>query len=26
VLTAPDVIPEAAKEKVGLLFGKYFGW
>jgi 5'-methylthioadenosine phosphorylase len=26
VLTAPDAIPEAAKEKVGLLFGKYFGW
>ena len=26
VLTAPDAIPEAAKEKLGLLFGKYFGW
>jgi hypothetical protein len=22
----PDAIPEAAKEKVGLLFGKYLGW
>jgi 5'-methylthioadenosine phosphorylase len=26
VLTAPNAIPEAAKERVGLLFGKYFGW
>jgi 5'-methylthioadenosine phosphorylase len=26
VLTAPDAIPAAAKEKLGLLFGKYFGW
>jgi 5'-methylthioadenosine phosphorylase len=26
VLTQPDAIPEAAKEKVGLLFGKYLGW
>lgn len=25
VLTAPDAIPAAAKEKLGLLFGKYFG-
>jgi 5'-methylthioadenosine phosphorylase len=26
VLTQPDAIPAAAKERVGLLFGKYFGW
>jgi 5'-methylthioadenosine phosphorylase len=26
VLTQPDTIPEATKEKVGLLFGKYLGW
>jgi hypothetical protein len=26
VLTAPDAIPEAAKERLGLLFGKYMGW
>jgi 5'-methylthioadenosine phosphorylase len=26
VLTQPDAIPEAAKEKVKLLFGKYLGW
>ena len=26
VLTAPDAIPAAAKEKLGLLFGKYLGW
>jgi 5'-methylthioadenosine phosphorylase len=26
VLTQPDAIPEAAKERVGLLFGKYLGW
>src|ERR1700678_315817 len=26
VLTQPDAIPEATKEKVGLLFGKYLGW
>jgi 5'-methylthioadenosine phosphorylase len=26
VLTQPDAIPAAAKEKLGLLFGKYFGW
>jgi len=26
VLTQPDAIPAAAKEKVGLLFGKYLGW
>jgi len=24
VLTAPDAIPAAAKEKLALLFGKYF--
>jgi 5'-methylthioadenosine phosphorylase len=24
VLTAPDAIPAAAKEKLSLLFGKYF--
>ena len=26
VLTQPDAIPAAAKEKVRLLFGKYLGW
>jgi len=26
VMTAPDRIPAAAKEKLGLLFGKYLGW
>jgi 5'-methylthioadenosine phosphorylase len=26
VLTQPDAIPEAAKEKLNLLFGKYLGW
>jgi 5'-methylthioadenosine phosphorylase len=26
VLTAPDAIPEAAKQKLKLLFGKYQGW
>jgi 5'-methylthioadenosine phosphorylase len=26
VLTQPDAIPAAAKEKLGLLFGKYLGW
>jgi len=26
VLTQPDAIPAAAKDKVGLLFGKYLGW
>ena len=26
VLTQPDAIPAAAKERVGLLFGKYLGW
>jgi 5'-methylthioadenosine phosphorylase len=26
VMTQPDLIPAAAKEKVGLLFGKYLGW
>jgi len=26
VLTQPDAIPAATKEKVGLLFGKYLGW
>jgi 5'-methylthioadenosine phosphorylase len=26
VLTRPDAIPAAAKEKLGLLFGKYMGW
>ncbi|MFZ0305062.1 MAG: S-methyl-5'-thioadenosine phosphorylase, partial [Terracidiphilus sp.] len=26
VLTQPDAIPEAAKEKLGLLFGKHLGW
>ena len=26
VLTQPDVIPAAAKEKLKLLYGKYFGW
>jgi 5'-methylthioadenosine phosphorylase len=25
VLTAPDAIPAEAKERLGLLFGKYFG-
>jgi len=25
VLTQPDAIPAAAKERLGLLFGKYFG-
>jgi hypothetical protein len=26
VLTKPEAIPAAAKERLGLLFGKYFGW
>ena len=26
VLTQPDAIPEAAKERLKLLFGKYLGW
>jgi 5'-methylthioadenosine phosphorylase len=26
ILTQPDAIPEAAKEKLKLLFGKYHGW
>jgi 5'-methylthioadenosine phosphorylase len=26
VLTQPGAIPEAAKERLGLLFGKYLGW
>jgi 5'-methylthioadenosine phosphorylase len=26
VLTAPDAIPEATKERLKLLFGKYLGW
>ena len=26
VLTSPDAIPAAAKEKLKLLFGKYMGW
>ena len=26
VLTQPDAIPAAAKEKLKLLFGKYHGW
>jgi 5'-methylthioadenosine phosphorylase len=26
VLTQPDMIPAAAKEKLKLLFGKYLGW
>jgi 5'-methylthioadenosine phosphorylase len=26
VLTQPEAIPEAAKEKLKLLFGKYLGW
>jgi len=26
VLTQPDAIPAAAKERLGLLFGKYLGW
>jgi 5'-methylthioadenosine phosphorylase len=26
VLTQPDAIPAAAKEKLKLLFGKYLGW
>jgi 5'-methylthioadenosine phosphorylase len=26
VLTAPDAIPAATKEKLKLLFGKYMGW
>jgi 5'-methylthioadenosine phosphorylase len=26
VLTQKDAIPEAAKERVALLFGKYLGW
>ena len=26
VLTAPDTIPQATRDKVGLLFGKYLGW
>ena len=26
VITAPDAIPEAAKQKLKLLFGKYQGW
>jgi 5'-methylthioadenosine phosphorylase len=26
VMTEPDAVPEAAKKKLGLLFGKYQGW
>ena len=26
VLTQPDAIPAATKEKLKLLFGKYLGW
>jgi len=26
VLTQPDAIPAAAKERLRLLFGKYLGW
>jgi 5'-methylthioadenosine phosphorylase len=26
VLTQPDTIPQATRDKVGLLFGKYLGW
>jgi 5'-methylthioadenosine phosphorylase len=26
VLTQPDAIPAATKEKLRLLFGKYLGW
>jgi 5'-methylthioadenosine phosphorylase len=26
VLTQADAIPKAAKERLGLLFGKYLGW
>jgi hypothetical protein len=26
VLTQPDAIPAAAKERLKLLFGKYLGW
>jgi 5'-methylthioadenosine phosphorylase len=26
VLTQPDAIPSAAKERLKLLYGKYFGW
>ena len=26
VLTQADAIPASAKERVGLLFGKYFDW
>jgi 5'-methylthioadenosine phosphorylase len=26
VLTQPDAIPDAAKERLKLLFGKYLGW
>jgi len=26
VLTQPDAIPAAVKERLGLLFGKYLGW
>jgi 5'-methylthioadenosine phosphorylase len=26
VLTQPDAIPAAAKERLKLLFGKYMGW
>jgi 5'-methylthioadenosine phosphorylase len=26
VMTQPETIPAAAKERVGLLFGKYLGW
>ena len=26
VMTQPETIPAAAKEKVGMLFGKYLGW
>jgi 5'-methylthioadenosine phosphorylase len=26
VLTQPHAIPETAKEKLNLLFGKYLGW
>jgi 5'-methylthioadenosine phosphorylase len=26
VLTQPDAIPAATKERLNLLFGKYLGW
>jgi hypothetical protein len=26
VLTQPEAIPQAAKERLKLLFGKYHGW